>query len=132
MLYDQQNIRVQVGRISQTSKQSIISGALPSPRIMLGNQEPSSLSQPLKRSDHAWTRTHAYHAQKRTIYLPSYSNQRIPCSEADDPTKLQFESWRVDRPLLSMVWVGSSPSVILFFFRLKKARRFLISQHSPR
>ena len=47
---------------------TLISGAPPSPRTILGNQASSSRVQPRKRSDSAGPQTHAHHAQKRTIY----------------------------------------------------------------
>ena len=70
---------------------TVISGALSSPRTTLRSTtfEPFSYQGTVDRDKN---RTHAYHAQKRTIYPPSHR-------------------W-VDGPLLlSMVCVGSIPSI---------------------
>ena len=51
---------------------TVISGALPSPRISLWDQEPSSLFHTQEKVGHAGNRTHSYHAQKWTIYAPNH------------------------------------------------------------
>ena len=102
---------------------TVISGALSSPRTTLRSTtfEPFSYQGTVDRDKN---RTHAYHAQKRTIYPPSHR-------WVDGPLLLSMVcvgsilrminsilcekgsaiAWWVGGPRLSMVCVGSIPSI---------------------
>ena len=79
---------------------TVISGALPSPRAILRSR-PFEPFYPRKSCDHAENRTHAYHAQKWTIYPPSCSHDLI-CP--------MFVTWGSDLSVRCVKW-GSDLSV---------------------